>query len=141
MRLVSVFWLTKTWSHLASESDQIRLSDVCPFFLSAPFPSRSVDVRLCFQKKSLKKRGPAPYETPRWTVFWLRPDPADPRSLALSSSCACGATCPAVTVAGNNKKFRGIFTEYTVFTLIYKGNPFINGFTSNKSIVPRRQMS
>ena len=72
------------------------LCDVClSFFLSAPFSSRSMAVRLCFQKKSLKKRGPAPYETPRWTVFWLRPDPADPRSLALSSSCACGATCPA----------------------------------------------
>ena len=75
--------------------DFVCLSDVCYFFLSAPFSSRSVDVRLCFQKKSLKKRGPAPYETPRWTVFWLRSDPADPRSLALSSSCASGATCPA----------------------------------------------
>ena len=50
----------------------------------------------------------------------------------------CG---PAVTVAGSNKKFGGIFTEYTTFTLIYKGNLFINSFTSNKSIVRQREIS
>ena len=40
------------------------------FLLSAPFSSRSMAVRLSFQKKSLKKRGPARHATPRWTVFW-----------------------------------------------------------------------
>ena len=52
-----------------------------------------------------------------------------------------GASNDKVEVGARNKKCGGIFTEYTVFTLIYKGNPFINGFTSNKSIVPQRQMS
>ena len=32
-----------------------------------------MDVRLTFQKKSLPKRGLAPNETPRWSVFWSRP--------------------------------------------------------------------
>ena len=69
---------------------------VCSFFSSAAFFDDFCEEFICdFIKKTLKKGDPGWQATPRWTVFCLRPDPNYPRSLALSSSCACGATCPA----------------------------------------------
>ena len=65
-------------------------------FFCSPFFDDFCEEFICdFRKKTLKKGDPGRHTTPRWTVFWLRPDPGYPRSLALSSSCACGATCPA----------------------------------------------